>query len=403
MSRLKLAVISTHPIQYHAPLFEALAESRTVHPRVFFTWSQTADAGVVDPGFGRTIAWDIPLLEGYEHEFVPNIARSPGNGRFWGLRNPDLTRVIAKWRAEAVLVFGWNSASHLGAMRHFKGRIPVLFRGDSTLLDRSTPWRSVARRAALWWVYRHIDAAIAVGSNNRDYFRWCGVADERIAFAPHAIDTKRFHDRDGTHERRAAEWRQGLGIPAGVRTVLFAGKLQPKKEPLLLLETFLESGAPGHLIFVGSGVLERELRARAEGQARVHFIPFQNQQAMPTVYRLGDVFVLPSRGPGETWGLALNEAMASRRAVISSSKVGGARDLVQQGVNGWVFEAGSREQLTTVVRRALECDSETLRAMGEAARCTSAEWSIAAAAEGIERTVVGFCSRAPLARQAAIR
>lgn len=387
MKRLKLAIVSTHPIQYHAPLFKALGESRTVHPRVFFTWSQTAGAGVDDPGFGKTIAWDIPLLEGYEHEFVPNVARRPGSGRFWGLRNPDLTRVIEKWRADAVLVFGWNSASHLGALRYFKGRIPVLFRGDSTLLDRSTVWRAVARRAALWWVYRHIDVAIAVGSNNRDYFRWCGVPDERIAFAPHAIDTKRFCDPDGTHGRRAAEWRRSLGIPAGVRTFLFAGKLQPKKEPLLLLETFLESGVPGHLIFVGSGVLERELRARADGRARVHFIPFQNQQAMPTVYRLGDVFVLPSRGPGETWGLALNEAMASGRAVIASNKVGAARDLVQEGVNGWVFEARSPEHLATVIRRASACEPETLNKMREIACRTSAAWSIDAAAAGIADAV----------------
>ena len=47
---------------------------------------------------------------------------------------------------------------------------------------------------------------------------------------------------------------------------------------------------------------------------------------MPIVYRLGDLFCLPSQGPGETWGLAINEAMACKRQVIASNKCGAAID-----------------------------------------------------------------------------
>jgi glycosyltransferase involved in cell wall biosynthesis len=113
---------------------------------------------------------------------------------------------------------------------------------------------------------------------------------------------------------------------------------------------------------------------------------------MPSVYRLGDVFALPSRGPGETWGLALNEAMASGRPIIASDKAGGARDLVDEGVSGWVFQSGTRDQLATVIRNVLTCDAKMLRAAGEAARRESARWSVEAAAEGIERAVMRFMS-----------
>src|SRR5437868_4078106 len=130
MSSLPLAIVSTHPIQYYAPIFQTLAQSGTVRPRVFFTWSQTQAGAVADPGFGRVVRWDIPLLDGYEFEFVPNVANRPGTERFWGLRNPGLVGAIENWGARAVLVFGWNSHAHLGAMRYFKGRVPVLFRGD---------------------------------------------------------------------------------------------------------------------------------------------------------------------------------------------------------------------------------------------------------------------------------
>jgi glycosyltransferase involved in cell wall biosynthesis len=390
---VRLAIISTHPIQYYAPVFQALARSNAVRPRVFFTWSQTALESVVDPGFGRAVTWDIPLLEGYESEFVPNIARRPGTHHFQGVRNPGLTRAIENWGAEAVLVFGWNLHSHLSALRYFKKRIPVFFRGDSTLLDPRPALKAAARRVLLSWIYRQVDVAIAVGSNNRDYYRWCGIPQERIAFAPHAIDTRRFSDPQGTGAERAAQWRHELGIPAAARVIVFAGKLQAKKDPLLLLEAFSRCNAPAHLVFVGNGELEETLRTRARGRSDVHFLPFQNQRAMPAVYRLGDVFALPSRGPGETWGLALNEAMASRRPVIASNKVGGARDLITEGVNGWVFQSGDLGQLAAVVRTALTCDAITLGAMGLAAERESARWSADAAAAGIEDAVVRFGTR----------
>jgi glycosyltransferase involved in cell wall biosynthesis len=390
MNRVRLAIVSTHPIQYYAPIFQLLARADGLSVKVFYTWSQAAAGSVEDAGFGRSITWDIPLLEGYEFEFVPNVARRPGTGHFWGLRNPGLIGAIEAWNADAMLVFGWNAASHLAALRYFKGRLPVFFRGDSTLLDRSSWWRGIARRAVLSWVYRHVDVAVAVGSNNRDYFGWCGLPPEQIAFAPHAIDAKRFADPDGTHQARAAQWRQELKIPAGARTLVYAGKLLPKKDPLLLLEAFVSCGAPGHLVFVGDGALEQQLYARAAGRTDIHFLPFQNQQAMPCVYRLGDLFVLPSRGPGETWGLALNEAMAAGRPLIAGSKVGGARDVVAEGVTGWMFESGNLSQLTAVVKHALTCDQATLDAMSRAAEQASARWSVEAAAASLETAVLQF-------------
>jgi len=385
---VRLAIVSSHPIQYYAPIFQTLAAAARLQPKVFYTWSQTAAAGVPDAGFGRLISWDLPLLDGYESQFVPNIAKDPGTHHFGGLHNPQLNDAIAAWRPDALLVFGWNSRSHLGVLRHFKGKVPIFFRGDSTLLNPQPALRKRARHVFLRWIYRHIDVAIAVGANNRDYYRWCGVPEERIAFAPHAVDTSRFADEGGRHEEQALQWRRQLQIAPEARIALFAGKLMGVKNPHLLLNAFVASGAPGHLVFVGNGVLEPALRAAAAGRADVHFLPFQNQLAMPAVYRLADLFVLPSLS--ETWGLSLNEAMACGRPVVASSRVGGARDLVSPGVNGWVFENDQIAALTQVLREGLTCDPQVLRAMGEAARRESARWSIGEAARGIERAVLEY-------------
>jgi glycosyltransferase involved in cell wall biosynthesis len=375
MSQRKLAVVSTHPIQYYAPVFRALSRLQCFDLRVFYTWSQAADRKLRDVGFGTTLEWDIPLQEGYAHQFVPNVAKRVGPEEFHGLRNPSLIADIEAWGADAVLVYGWYHVSHLQALRHFKGRIPVLFRGDSTLLDQQVWWRKTMRRAFLWWVYRHVDVALAVGSNSVDYFAWCGIPRSRIVVAPHSVDTIRFGDDSGGADARADAWRRELGIPADAVVFLYAGKFQRKKAPDLLFDAFATLAAGSHLVYVGSGELEAELRTRTEGRTDVHFLPFQNQSIMPTVYRLADAFVLPSRGPGETWGLALNEAMASGRTIIASSNVGGARDLIQPGKNGWMFESDNHAALSTVLQAAIDQGRSGLARMGAFGRQLSARWS----------------------------
>ncbi|MGB2995140.1 MAG: glycosyltransferase family 1 protein, partial [Ferruginibacter sp.] len=57
----KLAIVTTHPIQYHAPLFALLASRNKISIRVFYTWGKQVLEQKFDPGFGKKISWDIPL------------------------------------------------------------------------------------------------------------------------------------------------------------------------------------------------------------------------------------------------------------------------------------------------------------------------------------------------------
>lgn len=92
---------------------------------------------------------------------------------------------------------------------------------------------------------------------------------------------------------------------------------------------------PVSFIMVGNGYLKEPLQQRAKNNPRVHFLDFQNQRIMPAVYRLGDVFLMPSLS--ETWGMAINEAMACGRPVMASNKVGCAADLVLENKTGITF------------------------------------------------------------------
>jgi glycosyltransferase involved in cell wall biosynthesis len=396
----KLAILSTHPIQYNAPFFRQLARSEKIRLKVFYTWDRSQSP--YDRGFGQEIRWDTPLLEGYESCFVKNTSRHPGSHHFRGIKNPGLIAEIESWNPDILLVYGWAFQSHLQVLRHFKGKIPVWFRGDSILLDyplqsfqalinhcfyrkksksvrQSIPasirsyFTFRLRSLFLGWVYTFVDKAFYVGLENRKYFLHHGMKEEQLVWMPHAVDNDFFMKGHEQKEKEALEWRRSLGIPDEALVLLYAAKMVASKHPHILLRAFLDlaphtpparhseygGGEPGtrnpkpgtlnpepvtHLLFVGSGPLEHELKSKSADHPQIHFLPFQNQSKMPLVYRMGDLYCLPSRGP-ETWGLAVNEALASGRPVLVSDRVGCAGDLVKSGITGEIFTTGNVQDL----------------------------------------------------------
>jgi glycosyltransferase involved in cell wall biosynthesis len=334
----RLAIVTTHPIQYHVPWLILLAE-KGVQLKVFYTWEQARNGIIYDPGFGRNIQWDIPLLEGYDHQFVKNITPWPGTHHFWGVVNPGLNKEIESWGPDSLLILGWNFYSHLQCIRHFHKKIPIFFRGDSVLLHEGYGVRKWARRLFLTWVYRHIDYALYVGTHNKSYFIKHGLRPSQLIFSPHAIDVDRFSEPGKASISDVNVWKKELGIPDNHITVLYAGKLTGVKNPFFIISLAQAcKDLPISFILVGNGHLKPALQERSNGNGQVIFLDFQNQTMMPLVYRLGDILIMPSKK--ETWGLAVSEAMACGRPVMATVTVGCAIDLIQQNKTGITFEVG---------------------------------------------------------------
>jgi glycosyltransferase involved in cell wall biosynthesis len=356
MKMRKLAVITSHPIQYNAPLFELLHKRKKIEIKVFYTWGESVLENKYDPGFGKVIEWNIPLLKGYNYEFLENIAEKKGSHHFKGIDNPHIIEAIKKFNPDAILVYGWSFKSHLKVLRYFKNKVPVLFRGDSTLLDKSSFLSSLKRNLFLRWVYRHVDIALYVGKNNYHYFKKARLKKNQLVFAPHVVDNARFECKEDDCKRRARAFRKELNISEKDLVFLFAGKMETKKDPALLLQAFsdLHFSNTAHLVMAGNGDLEEELKKKYLESDNIHFLDFQNQTQMPSVYEMADVFVLPSKGPGETWGLSVNEAMANGKAIIASDKCGCAVDLVEEGINGYIFKTGDNEDLQSKMKTIVE-------------------------------------------------
>lgn len=338
----RLAIITTHPIQYNAPLFRLLAERRKIEVKVFYTWSQSKEE-VYDARFGLKRSWDIPLLDGYDYTFVHNRSRHPDSNHFFGIINPDLLQQLKKYQPDAILVYRWSVYSHLKLMQCIKGP-RLFFRGDSHLQNKGTGVKEWLKTQLLKFVYRKVDKAFYVGSHNRNYYSKYGLKDEQLIAAPHAIDNQRFSSCNEEWELRAAAERKELQVPADAFVFLYAGKFYALKQLDILINAFKKlKGDHYRLLLYGNGEQENELKELAKNDKRIVFSPFKNQSDMPLVYRTGDVFVLPSKS--ETWGLSVNEAMACGRPAIVSRQCGCAPELIIESKTGFSFEAGNENEL----------------------------------------------------------
>jgi glycosyltransferase involved in cell wall biosynthesis len=360
----KLAIISSHPIQYNTPLFALMAAKGEFDLRVFYTWGEDALKPKYDPDFGKVIEWDIPLLNGYSYQFMKNVAKRPGSHHFFGIDNPHLIHEIEKWGADVVWIWGWSFKSHLKVIRYFDEKIPVWFRGDSTLLDEAKGFalKTLMRGVLLNWIYSHVDTAFFVGENNKKYFLKFGLKEKQLVHAPHVVDVDRFATWNDHDTLKLETWKTELGIKPDDFVILFAGKFEPKKNPNFIISLCKQLKSDRFkFVMVGNGVLESEINEAAKLDKRIIVLPFQNQTRMPMTYRLGDVFVLPSVGPGETWGLAMNEALACGIPVFGSNKCGGSIDLIDDSC-GLIF---GPHEVTAVVERlnALWSDKNQLKEM----------------------------------------
>ena len=350
----RLAIVVSHPIQYFVPLYQRLAQRDDIALKVFYTW-HAAQHPVEDPGFMRPIAWDIPLTAGYAFELVRNISDDPGTHHFFGLRNVGLVEHIMAWRPDVVLICGWAWWSHLQALYALRRcGICCLFRGDSHLLDAEQSglrWR--LKHEVLRRVFSLPSGFLVVGSANRAYYEGFGVDPAKLYPCPHSIDVGRFAEPAPALEQEAGDWRRSLGIAHDRPVLLYAGKFEPKKRPIELMRVVQGLDTLGVvLVLVGGGELQDEIDAiAARDPERFRVLPFQNQSRMPVVYRLGDLCVLPS-AHGETWGMAVNEALACGRPVLVSDRVGCAADLVEAdcgGVFPWDDELAWKRVTDTMV------------------------------------------------------
>jgi glycosyltransferase involved in cell wall biosynthesis len=382
---IRLAIFTTHPIQYQAPWFAALAAEPGLEIKVFFSYLPTAaEQGA---GFGNAFTWDIPLLSGYPYavvassklpSFMPNFLRRPARG---------LGHRLEMFKPNVAMVLGWQELSLIQAVIACRRRsIPLILRGESNALRSRPFYISMLHK----FYFKLFDAFLAIGRENSRFYCEAGVQKHRIKLAGYFVDNKNFKERvkdiRGTRKSLRRDW----GIPDNNTCFVFVGKLEPKKRVLDFITSIgiaRDRGARVSALIVGTG----EQMALAESlclerSLPVTFAGFLNQSEMPKAYVVADVLVLPS-DYGETWGLVVNEAMATGLPAIVSDCIGSANDLVRNGETGLVFPFGDVTRLADALLQLAD-DLPLRRKMGEAAQAlVMSKYSITRAVEGTRAAI----------------
>jgi len=390
--RIRLAYLVSHPIQYQAPLLRLIAAEPGISLKVFFR-SPMGLKPYVDAGFGQSIAWDTPLLEGYDHEFLPAFGDPLRVTPYLRPYNHGLARRLRQGQFDALWVHGYARVYHWGAMLTAKRLgMRLLLRDESTPISMPRgPIKRAAKRCFFAGLWALVDAALAIGSLNRRYYLEQGFDPARLFSMPYAVDNAHF--RAGAERAAAgrAAFLASLGVAVDRPRIVFSGKLTPIKAPDVLLEAFARLADPKPtLCFVGDGPLRAMLEARARALGisdRVCFAGFRNQRELPAFYEAADVFVLPSRR--EPWGLVVNEAMNAGRAIVVSDRVGSGPDLVKPGENGAIVPVEDANALAAALADALSSPARCA-AMGRRSLEIIERWSFREDVAGLKQALAAI-------------
>lgn len=400
---IRLAYLVSHPIQYQAPLLRRIAQEPDLDLTVFFG-SDFSVRGYKDVGFGGVgVKWDVPLLDGYKHVFLPRLrdgndvsfAMPLNRGIFSALRGPTLSATTPAF--DALWVHGYATANALqGILAARLLGLPVLVRAESWLRDRSrSPFKLALKDLFFSALGSLVDAVLPIGTLNAEYWRHYLPHTPQFPM-PYAVDNAYFAGRAREAASRRAALQAELGLDPSRPVILFASKLQPRKHCDHLIAAYAKlASAHGvepvpYLLIAGDGEERASLEAQAAatGLAGIRFLGFRNQSELPAFFSLASVFVLPSRH--EPWGLIVNEAMNAATPCIVTDDVGCGLDLIADGVNGCIYPVGDVDALAAALRRIL-ASPETAQSMGARAFDRIQSWGFEQDIRGLRAALASIC------------
>ncbi len=381
--------VATHPVQYASSNFREMARHPRIDLVVAYCSLRGAEAGH-DPEFGRSVQWDVPLLDGYTWVQIPN--RGNGGDSFWGLCNPGLWKFIRSGNFDAIIgLTSYRRASFWITLLAARSRgIPFIFGTDASTIEprESSSWKLFLKRKAWPLLFRLADQVLVVSTPGREMMQSLGVPPDRIALLHNTVDNAWWRAASDVVDRSAV--RASWGMDANERVIVFCAKLQQWKRPLDLLHAFVSAAIPHtSLVIAGEGPLRAQMESEAASLGvadRVRFLGFVNQSQLPAVYASADLMVLPSEY--EPFAMVVNEAMLCGCPVAVSDRVGAAKDLVAPVSPDFIFPHGDVAALTSMLHDAFS-DPTRLNSLRGAVRARMETWSprenVAGALAAIDR------------------
>tara|TARA_B100001109_G_scaffold254109_1_gene253115 strand:+ start:413 stop:1561 length:1149 start_codon:yes stop_codon:yes gene_type:complete len=344
----KLAIITTHPIQYQIPLFKDL-KKKGVDVSVFFASKHGYTLKKIDPEFLKKIKWnnDPNMLNGYKSYFPKKQIYSINNFK---LSFSGIEKYLIKENFQYVLILGWNNLHYLKSFYlAFRQKIKVILRVETNLNLKSNIFKKIIKYIALKFLFRNISYFLSIGKLNKKFYLHHNVDYNKIFPAPYFVDNKFFKINLSKEN-----FKKKLKVK-NKKIILFVGKLIERKNPIEFLELakLYKYETNFHFIMIGDGNLKSECKkfVKKNKLKNVSLLGFVNQTEIKKYYKITDLLIVTSLY--ETWGLTINEAFCFKIPVICTSNCGASMDLINNGKTGFVYSSGELLELRNKVSKIL--------------------------------------------------
>ncbi len=253
---------------------------------------------------------------------------------------------------DIIVICGYSSPTAILAMAYLRShRIPYFLEVDGGMIRQDSPVKLRLKRMLVRGAAGYLSTGVTVS----DYLQHYGAETEKIYRYPFSsLESGDIWESPAALEEKKA-LREALGI-SEERVILAVGQFIPRKGLDVLLDAAAHMENTVGIYMVG-GEPTPEILQKWEKRKlpRVHFVGFRKKEELKKYYRAADVLAMPTRE--DIWGLVVNEAMACGLPVVSTDRCVAARELVEDGVNGYLVPAEDPAALAKKLGQVLSGDS----------------------------------------------
>ncbi|WCJ59711.1 glycosyltransferase family 4 protein [Fontisphaera persica] len=313
-----------------------------------------------------------------------------------------LSKLLSDIKPAACALPGWAMEESLMGLIWCRSRnIPAILMSESTAIDyHRTWWKEWIKKQ----IARQFSAALVGGTPHAEYAQKLGIPHDKIFFGYDAIDNEYFKAEAVTIRKIKDEYRRRYSLPENY--FLASARFIEKKNLIRLIDAYagyhrlqndekkqerspnITENSHWHLVVLGDGPMRTELleKTRQHGLDRYVIFPgFRQYRDLPAYYALANAFIHASTS--EQWGLVVNEAMACGLPVLVSNRCGCARDLVDEGKNGLLFDPYKTEEITQCMQYIASLDNNLRAEMGAASLTLIDKWGVDRFADGLKDAV----------------
>ena len=257
-------------------------------------------------------------------------------------------------------------------------KIPSILTETGTSITNSS-FNNFLMKTIIKFTLKHIDLIIPVSIYTRYRLEKIYGSGLNTKIIPMGIDNIKFH-----YFSDKIKLKSSLGIPKKNKIFLFIGKFIEKKGIQHLLEAvnILKNDPQDFsVLLIGRGPLEKNFKKWVVKQnltGYVNFLGWIDNDQLPPYYGIADAVIVPStvdkEGRADGLPVVVQESLAAGVPVIASC-ISGISEIIQDGYNGWLFEAGNHGDLYSAIKMIYKSDKTVVNQIKENALKSAEQFS----------------------------